>query len=146
MTYGAIDEFLSSAIDEYLFENDLSDIDPSTLSKRPYYPYRIFDDLLKFYDVFRPSAFEKIILAYYALNSFNPSVKLVEILEIVKRDGYEKFQENPEGYLMSQFLEIPEYEHILNEINDFAIETSNQGRIHISQALKYYYLMLRGNS
>ena len=139
LTFGAIDEFLSSAIDEYLFENDLSDIDPSVLSQRPFYPYGVFDELLKHYEIHRPSAFEKITLAYFALNSFNPPIKLIEILEKLKDGGYEKFQENPEDYLLSHFSETPQYDNILKGINDFAIETSNQGRIHISQALKYYY-------
>ncbi len=63
LKFGAIDEFLSSAIDEYLFENDLSDIDPSFLSQRPFYPYCFFDKLLAFYEIQRPSAFEKILIA-----------------------------------------------------------------------------------
>jgi hypothetical protein len=139
LTFGAIDEFLSSAIDEYLFENDLSDIDPKFLSQRPFYPYGVFDELLKFYGIQRPSAFEKILLAYFALNSFNPTIKLIEILETLKNGGYNEFQDNPESYLLRHFSETPQYEKILNGINAFADETSKQGRIHISQALKYYY-------
>lgn len=139
LTFGAIDEFLSSSIDEYLFENDLSDIDPSLLSKRPFYPYCFFDTLLAYYDIRRPTAFEKILIAYFSLNSFNPPVKMIEILEKLKAGGYDDFQNNPEQYLLTNFSETPQYEQVLNKINDFANETFNQGRVHISQALKYYY-------
>jgi hypothetical protein len=139
LTFGAIDEFLSSAIDEYLFENDLSDIDPSMLSQRPFYPYCFFDKLLAFYEIQRPSAFEKILIAYFSLNSFNPPVKMIEILSKLKDGGYEEFQNDPEKYLLNNFSETPQYEQVLNQINDFANETFNQGRVHISQALKYYY-------
>lgn len=139
LTFGAIDEFLSSAIDEYLFENDLSDVDPSFLSQRPFYPYCFFDKLLAFFEIQRPSAFEKILIAYFSLNSFNPPVKMIEILTKLKEGGYEEFQNNPEKYLLINFLETPQYEQTLNQINDFANETFNQGRVHISQALKYYY-------
>ncbi|GGE19808.1 MULTISPECIES: hypothetical protein [Bacteroidota] len=139
LTFGAIDEFLSSAIDEYLFENDLSDINPSMLSQRPFYPYCFFDEILSFYGMKRPSAFEKILIAYFALNSSNPPVVLIEILEKLRDGGYEQFLENPETYLLSNFSETPQYNDVLNNIKYFADLTSQQGRVHISQALKYYY-------
>ncbi|MDX8574605.1 MULTISPECIES: hypothetical protein [Elizabethkingia] len=139
LTFGAMDEFLSSAIDEYLFENDLSDINPSMLSQRPFYPYCFFEELLSYYGIRRPSAFEKILIAYFALNSSNPPVILIDILEKLKDGGYEQFQTDPEAYLLSNFLEAPQYNAVLDNIKSFADETSRQGRIHISQALKYYY-------
>ncbi len=139
LTFGAIDEFLSSAIDEFLFENDLSDIDPSFLSQRPFYPYCFFDKLLAFYEIQRPSAFEKILIAYFSLNSFNPPVKMIEILAKLKDGDYDDFQNDPEKYLLYHFSETPQYEQVLNQIDEFAKETFNQGRVHISQALKYYY-------
>jgi len=61
LTFGAIDEFLSSTIDEYMYENNLSDINPSMLSRRPFYPYGFFDELLSFYGIKRAPAFEKIL-------------------------------------------------------------------------------------
>jgi hypothetical protein len=64
---------------------------------------------------------------------------MIEILSKLKDGGYEEFQNNPEKYLLSNFSETPQYEQVLNQINDFANETFNQGRVHISQALKYYY-------
>lgn len=140
LTYGAIDEFLSSAIDEYLFENDLSDIDPRKLSQRPFYPYRFFDALLLHYGIQRPTAFEKILIAYFALNSFNPAVKMIEILQKLKVEAdYALFQENPENYLLSHFKDTPQYNEVLNATDSFANELFGQNRIHISQAIKYYY-------
>ncbi len=140
LTFGAIDEFLSSSIDEYLFENDLSNIDPSTLSQRPFYPYQFFDCLLSHYDIKRPTAFEKILIAYFALNSHNPAIKLIEILEKLKSENnYEEFQSEPEKYLLSHFKDTEQYSDLLDKTNDFANETFEQGRIHISQAIKYYY-------
>lgn len=138
LTFGALDEFLSSSIDEYLFENDLSDIDHSALSQRPFYPYRFFDELLLHYNIQRPSAFEKIILVYFALNSYNPPKKLITILEKLRDRGYEKFQENPESYLLQYLDPTLEHDNMLFEIEKFANETMNLGKIHISQALRYY--------
>ncbi|MFH6958918.1 hypothetical protein ACHRV1_16080 [Flavobacterium aquidurense] len=140
LTFGAIDEFLSSSIDEYLFENNLSEINYKTLSQRPFYPYQFFDCLLLNYDILRPSAFEKILIAYFALNSYNPALKLIEILEKLKHtDDYEEFQSKPEEYLLSNFKDTKQYTDVLDKTNDFANETFNQGRIHISQAIKYFY-------
>ena len=140
LTFGAIDEFLSSSIDEYLFENDISNINPSSLSKRPFYPYKFFDCLLAHYKIRRPSSFEKIIIAYFALNSFNPPIKLIEILEKLELEkNYTEFQIDPEKYLLKYFKETPQYTDVLDKTNDFANETFEQGRIHISQAIKYYY-------
>jgi hypothetical protein len=66
-------------------------------------------------------------------------VILIDILEKLKDGGYEQFQENPEIYLLTNFLEVPQYNDVLKNIKDFADLTYEQGRIHISQALKYYY-------
>ncbi|MHB8262033.1 MAG: hypothetical protein ACYDCN_12210 [Bacteroidia bacterium] len=140
LTLGAIDEFLSSSIDEYLFENDLSNIDYRTLSQRPFYPYQFFDCLLAYYGIKRPSAFEKILIAYFALNSYNPPLKLIEILTKLKSEAdFNEFQTNPEKYLLNHFKDTPQYSDILDKTNEFANETYNQGKIHISQAIKYYY-------
>lgn len=139
LTFGAIDEFLSSAIDEYLFENDLAPIDPSDLSKRPFYPYLFFDELLIYYNIRVNSAVEKIYLAYFALHSSNPPVVLVDLLKKLGDGDYETFSENPEKYLTQNLTEVPLYNMVLNEIREFSIVANDQGRVHISQALKYFY-------
>ena len=139
LTYGAIDEFLSSAIDEFLYENDLANINPQMLQQRPFYPYAFFDKLLVYYDIQRPTSFEKILIAYFAINSFNPPIKLIEILEKLKNGGFSKFQENPEKYLYENFIETPQYDKVLDSINKFADEANSPDRIHISQAIKYFY-------
>lgn len=139
LTYGAIDEFLSSAIDEYLFENDLSDINPSILSQRPFYPYGFFDKLLSHYGFDRPSSFEKILIAYFSLHSSHPPLRMIEILEKLRDGGLEAFQQDQENFLLKHFTEVNNYNVVLEDINQFATQAFDQGRIHISQALKYYY-------
>jgi hypothetical protein len=138
LTYGAIDEFLSSAIDEFLFENELSDITPQSLNNRPYYPYRVFEDILKFYKIERPSAFEKIILAYFALNSINPPVKLIEILEHIRDGGYDEFQKDPETYLLQHIDSMEAHEKTITYSESFSKQAYEQRRVHVSQALNYY--------
>ncbi|WP_298152349.1 hypothetical protein [Flavobacterium sp.] len=139
LTYGAIDEFLSSAIDEFLYQNGLSDIDPRVLSQRPYYPYGVFDDLIMHYTGERTEVFEKVILAYFALNSDNPAQKLISILEQFKNGDYLQFKEDPEKYL-NQFIDItPKHDDMISYTRKFADETGGQGRIHISQSIKYYH-------
>lgn len=139
LTYGALDEFLSSSIDEYLSENDLSDINPSIFSQRPYYPYQVFDDLVRHYTGERPEVFEKILLAYFALNSDNPATKLISILEKFKGGEYVLFKEDPESYLL-QFRDSPvRHEGIVKTTKKLADEAADQGRIHLSQAIKYYH-------
>jgi hypothetical protein len=64
---------------------------------------------------------------------------MIEILEKLKDGGFEEFQENPEVFLTRHFSEIPHYDAVLDQVNYFATETYSQGRVHISQALKYYY-------
>jgi len=139
LTFGALDEFLSSSIDEYLFENEISDVDTDYLNQRPFYPYMFFDTLLAFYDLKRVPSVEKILIVHFALNCNISAVKLIEILEALKGGGYSDFQNNPEKYLIENFSEITKYEEVLTDIDQFATQCYNQGRIHISQALKYYY-------
>ncbi|UMQ40596.1 hypothetical protein MKS83_14450 [Chryseobacterium sp. Y16C] len=139
LTFGAIDEFLSSAIDEYLFEKDMSDVNPSILSNRPFYPYCFFDELFKFYGIYPASAFEKIIIGYFSLNSPNPPITLINILKKLQNGAYNEFKKNPEDFLMTNFFENSQYENVLNYIKSFADQCFEQGRIHIAQALYYYY-------
>lgn len=139
LTYGALDEFLSSSIDEYLSENDLSDINPSQFSQRPYYPYRVFDDIISYYTGERPEVFEKILLAYFSLNSDNPATKLINILEKLRDGEYPQFKEDPENYLL-QFRDSPiKHEGIVKTTKKLADEAAEQGRIHLAQAIKYYH-------
>lgn len=139
LSFGAIDEFLSAAIDEFLFEKGFSNVDPRDLNKRPYYPYRILDDIMAYYGVDRVTPFEKIILSYYALHSENPSTMLIDTLEQIQKDGVNTFRENPEKYLLSKPQSYTQYDDILNYTNHYCKETSAQNRIHISQAINYFY-------
>lgn len=46
LTVGVIDEFLSASIDEFLFEHNMAD-NLEVLKLRPFYPYRLFDAILR---------------------------------------------------------------------------------------------------
>lgn len=137
LTFGAIDEFLSSSIDEYLFENDFGNVDPKFLQSRQFYPYRVLDVIFSFYGFDRPSAFEKILISYYSLNSNNPPKTLINVLKKIQKFGVEKFQENPEKFLLRE-IPVRNEERLLKYIFEFSEEVYDQGKIHISQALKYY--------
>lgn len=139
LTYGALDEFLSSSIDEYLSENDLSEIDPSIFSQRPYYPYQVFDDLIRHYTGERPEVFEKILLAYFALNSDNPATKLIAILEKLRDGAYEQFKDDPENYLLQFRDSLVQHARIVKTTKKLADEAAEQGRIHLAQSIKYYH-------
>jgi hypothetical protein len=64
---------------------------------------------------------------------------MIEILQELKDGGFEEFHQNPELFLTHHFSQIPLYDALLDKLNDFATETYSQGRVHISQAVKYYY-------
>lgn len=137
LTYGALDEFLSSSIDEFLFEKDIAEVNTRLLNDRPYYPYRFFEDLLRFYGIDRPTSFEKILIAYYSLNSHNPPVALVELLEDMRDGGYEAFQQDTETYLLKRRQE-PDMPGMVAYTRSFSEQCVEQGRVHIGQALRYY--------
>lgn len=139
LTSGAIDEMFSSSIDEFLLENDLSGVNPSFLSSRPFYPYNFFDKLLRTYGINRASAQEKITLLYLALSSTNPAVALIDILENVKEDGFEKFQSHPEKYLHDLKSCFQRYDELLNAVLAFSNELENAGKYNLCQAVRYYY-------
>jgi len=137
LTHGALDEFLNASIDEFIFEHDISSITPSFLGSRPYFPYRFFDDLLRHYGIGYPATTEKILLAYFALNSQNPPLALIEVLESLRDGGYEAFQQDPLQYLGACY-QLPDISGLLQYIAAFSDECEVQGRLHMAQALRYY--------
>lgn len=139
LSFGSIDEFLSAAIDEFLFENNFSNVNHRDLDRRPYYPYKIFDDILSHYGICRATSLEKIVLAYYALHSENPPVTLIEVLEYIQKDNVDLFRENPEVYLLAKLKPHTKYNDTLNYTKAYCKEASDQNRIHISQAVSYFY-------
>ena len=72
------------------------------------------------------------------MNSQNPPKKLIEILEKLRDGDYEKFQESPEMYLLQYLDQTQQYDFLLNEVEKFSEETMKLGKIHISQAIRYY--------
>lgn len=139
LTFAAIDEFLSVSIDEFLVEKELSSVDYRGLSQRPFYPYLFFDELLSYYKLFPFSAFEKILLAYFAVNSSNPPVALIKILQKLQNGGFNDFKDNPENFLKNNYV-IPErYNELLYCINCFSKETLKRNYKFVSKALNYFY-------
>ncbi|MBX2976617.1 MAG: hypothetical protein KF721_10815 [Ignavibacteriaceae bacterium] len=137
LTFGAIDEFLSASIDEFFFENDFGDVDPNMLNSRPYYPYRVLDDIFKYFNFDRPSSLVKILISYCSINSSNPPTTLINLLKEIEKVGKDFFLEKPEQFLLSIIPKHDE-ETLLKYIHDFSEELYSQDKIHISQALRYY--------
>lgn len=95
-----IDEFLSSSIDRFLFENNLVD-NYSILQKQSFYPYGLYDAICASYGLY-PSNRDKILISYCALHSHNPGERLKEILEAISINKQD-FNENSEAFL-HQFI------------------------------------------
>lgn len=135
----AIDEMLSSSIDEYLFETGCSE-NREVLSNRPFYPYSFFDELLHYYGMDRVEAKYKIILSYKAIHGDNPVVNLIHILEKVSTD-VDCFYQDPLNYLDKYF---PTNEYALlngpcQYIVSFIKECESAGRHNLANACSIIY-------
>lgn len=135
----AIDEMLSSSIDEYLFETG-SAVNREILSGRPFYPYSFFDELLHYYGMDRVEARYKIILAYKAIHGDNPVVNLIRILEEVSTD-VECFYKDPLNYL--ERLSPSNDYALLNGpclyVYNFINECDSSGRHNLANACSIIY-------
>ena len=132
---GAIDEFLSSSIDEFLFEKGLSD--NKGVFKRPFYPYFAFDEILKYFNLEFQSR-EKIIIAYYAIHSKNPTVSLFNMLSKLQMCGKDGFEKDPCNYLESISPIFTQYDDLIREIDSFIQEAKSQNRRLTSHLLSYF--------
>lgn len=135
----AIDEMLSSSIDEYLFVTGSTE-NRDILSGRPFYPYSFFDELLHYYRMERVEARYKIILSYKAIHGDNPVVNLIHILEKVSTD-VECFYQDPFNYLEKYF---PNNEYaLLNApclyLYNFINECESAGRHNLANACSIIY-------
>lgn len=139
LTFGALDEFFSSTIDEYLCEHEISETDVRMLANRPFYPYRFFESLLRFHNLGDLSTRHKIYLVYFALNSQNPPVKLIEIMQSLQGAESEDFQKDAEAYLLSHFKDDPRYQDALAYTKKTYEEMFGMGSVHIAQALKFFH-------
>ena len=101
LNLAALDEFLSASIDELLYENDVTD-NMEILQNRHFYPYRFFDELLRFKGLEREEPKFKLLIVYKAMHTDNPTVKLIEIIDRVAENP-EEFYNSPIEYLEKNF-------------------------------------------
>lgn len=122
----AIDEFLSSSIDEYLFQTNTTD-NLELLKQRPFYPYLIFDEILRFFGIYRLDAKHKILIAYKALHGQNPVVNMIQIIDCISKD-FDNFIANPIDFLENRFhwneqeLLVPQLEYLFGFIQECNIQ------------------------
>lgn len=140
---GMIDEFLSSSIDEFLFEHNLAkdcDVLP-ILQSRPAYPYRTLDKLLSFFGADRVEAKCKILLSYFALHSRNPIEGLMDVLKRLKKEGPDEFFANPEVFLLKCMKgdEVNAYKWILQYEYTYIKECLDHGRKNLADTMTLIY-------
>lgn len=133
---GAIDEFLSASIDEFLFEKGLSNY-TEIFNDRPFYPYAAYDKIIQYFGL-RLGSREKIWVAYYALHACNPAVTLYGILQKVVKDGQDQLENNPCEYLEKNFPVLSQYDCLINELDHF-IEEAKQARRQLTAQLLAYF-------
>ena len=136
LSLGALDEFLSASIDEFIFEHSLSN-NKSIINVQPYYPYRSFDEILRYYGL-RLDSRCKILIVYYAMHGKNPAVQLRDILECIKGEGQDVYETDPCQYLSSRFEFYVGYDDLIAEIDKFVMEADGQGRKLVSKLVAYY--------
>lgn len=136
LSIGALDEFLSASIDEFLFSKGLSD-NKDIFNNRLFYPYETFDAILNAMGLSLDSS-GKIIIAYYALHSKNPAIELYNILQKIKTDGQNLFENDPCGYMTKNFIIFTDYDCLLNQFDKFIEEAMLAKRMLTAQLLAYY--------
>ena len=136
LSLGAMDEFLSASVDEFIFEHSLAD-NKQILDIQPYYPYRAFDEILRYYGL-RLASREKILIVYYAMHGKNPAVMLKSILDCISSDGQDNFESNPCQYLKSRFEFYVDYDDLINQISQF-IEKADSFGIKLATTFLSYF-------
>ena len=136
LSIGALDEFLSASIDEYIWENNLAD-NRQVFNNRYFYPYLTFDAILEYLGL-NLRCRSKMLIAYYALHSKNPSIAFYNMLQQVKKDGQDAIERNPAKYMEAHFSIFVEYEGLINGIEEFIEEAKTQKRILTAHLLAYY--------
>lgn len=139
LSIAVLDEFLSSSIDEFMFQHDLAN-NCDVIRNRPFYPYGLFDELLKYYYIDFLDSLHKILIVYYSLHSNNPTLTFVELLEKISKDR-DSFIDNPEYFLLA--LADPMYGNCLFQIlkyeEDFIKECECQGRLNLRDTVYLLY-------
>ena len=146
LSIGAIDEFLSSSIDEFCFQNDLSD-NKSIIGSRGFYPYQLFDEILDYYGLRDTvDTTHKIIIAYTALHSKNPACTFVRLLSRIQKNT-EQFTKSPESFVQKYQKKKNYFKSlcdIQNHIFERYQEAEAQGKVFYAIALYYirYFSLL----
>lgn len=138
---GAIDEFLNASIDEFLFQHDLAD-NCDVLRSQPYFPYRAFDDIIRYFKVSDDMESKyKIIISYFALHAFNPIDCLVSTLLAIKQKGVKAFEQNPEQFLLDLLKgnELSLYANMLNYEKTYVDECLQAGRKNLADTMTLIY-------
>lgn len=144
LTNAEIDEFMCSAIDEFLFQTD--SCDNQMILEHPgrtFYPYKFFDELLSHYNVDLISAGgdarHQIILAYKALHSPNPPVRILKLIKAVR--GHERdFIDNPFDFLETSFpSNFSKFEEVIDYLYKLISECEDQNRINLARATNLIY-------
>ena len=136
LSLGAMDEFISASVDEFIFEHSLAD-NKAIIDVQPYYPYRSFDEILHYYGL-RLDSTCKILIVYYAMHGKNPAVQLRDILECIRGEGQDVFEADPCQFLSMRFEFFTGYDGLINEIDKFVKEADGHGRKLVSKLVAYY--------
>lgn len=136
LTIGVIDEFLSASIDEFLFEHNMAD-NLKVLKIRPFYPYRLFDEILLHFKLYGMNNLSKILVSYFALHSFNPVVCFIEVLTDIQKKGLEAFEDDPVKFLTELLKgdEIDIYKSSSKYIEAFENECYSQKRKNLADLM-----------
>lgn len=136
LTLAVLDEFLSSSIDEFLFEHNMAD-NIELLQHRPFYPYRLFDNILRSFNLYGLSTLSKILIAYFALHCYNPVVTFLNTLEKIAKMGCNTFEEDKEKILLSYMdgYEVEYYSSNVNYSRAFAEECYAQKRRNLGDTM-----------
>lgn len=138
---GVIDEFLNASIDEFLFQHDLAN-NCDVLKNQPHFPYRTFDDLIRYFKVSDDlEAKYKIMIAYFALHSFNPIDCLVNTLLAIKKKGLDFFEQNPEQFLINLLKgnELSLYADLMKYEKSYVDECLQAGRKNLADTMTLIY-------
>jgi len=137
---GMIDEFLSGAIDEFMFEHDLAD-NCEVLRAQTFYPYRTLDALLEYFNIERMDAREKILISYFALHATNPIYALILLLESMQKDHGMAFKADAEGFLRGCLNgnEINAYVALVNYEATYIDECLSHGRKNLADTMTLIY-------
>jgi len=137
---GMIDEFLSSSIDEFMFQNDLAD-NCEVLRAQSFYPYRTLDELLRFFNIEGCDARDKILISYFALHATNPIDALITLLERMRKDKGEAYMKDKENFLLKNLKgnEIKAFASLIQYEDKYIRECLDHSRKNLADTMALIY-------